>query len=150
MRVTPCDHVQRTQEIFDEPHNQRTRRESQVSSLGKIQKIHLEDKTSLKFAARATTFSEFAHMFTGAGRPGGATSDDDEVTGDVNTTCAGEEAASGHDFAQCGGFVILPHFLHRSLSLFAFLPSPPLPPDFESEPLCENLHLSPRTQVPLA
>ena len=34
---------------------------------------------------------------------------------DVNTTCV--EETSGDDFAQCGGFVIFPHFLHRSLSL---------------------------------
>ena len=90
----------------------------------------------------------FALFFTGASKQGGATSDDDEAGGDVNTTCA-EEEASGHDFAQCGGFVIFRQFLHRSLSLFAFLPLPPLPPGFESELLCEKLHLSPRAQVPL-
>ena len=136
------DHVQRTQEIFDEPHNQRTWQQLRVSSLGQIQKIH-------QIAARATTFSEFALLFTGAGRPGGATSDDDETGSEVSTTCE-EEEASGHDFAHCGGFVIFQHFLHRSLSLFAFLPLPPLPPGFDSEPSCGNLHLTPRAQVPLA
>ena len=45
--------------------------------------------------------------------------------------------------------MIFPHFLHRSLSLFAFLPLPPLPLDL-SHPLCENLQLSPRAQAPLA
>ena len=52
--------------------------------------------------------------------------------------------------AQCGGFVIFPHILHRSLSLLDFLLLLPLPPDLESELLCENLHLSPRAQVPMA
>ena len=61
----------------NEPHNQRTWQESRVSSLGQIQKPG--DKTSLEIAARATTFSEFALLFTGTDRPGGATSDDDET-----------------------------------------------------------------------
>ena len=51
---------------------------------------------------------------------------------------------------QRGEFVIFPHFLHRSLSLFAFLPLLRLPLDSAADPLCENLHLSPRAQVPLA
>ena len=46
--------------------------------------------------------------------------------------------------------MICPHFLHRSISLLEFLPLLPLSPDLESELLCENLHLSPRVQVPLA
>ena len=95
------------------------------------------DDTSLKTAAKAVTLSEFGLLLTGTERPGGVASDDDEGAG-VIAACA--EAASGHDFAQCGGFVIFPHFLHRSLSLFAFLPLPPLPLDL-SGPLCENLHL---------
>ena len=86
------------------------------------------DKTSLKIAATATTFSEFALLCSGVDRPGGATSDHDESGSEVNTACAEEEEFSGHDFAQCGGFVICPNFLHRSLSLFAFLPLLPLPP----------------------
>ena len=84
-------------------------------------------------AARATTFSEIALLFTGVDRPGGATSGSDETGVDVNTACAEEEEFSGHDFAHCGGFVIFPHFLHRSLSLFAFLPLLPLPPGLESK-----------------
>ena len=39
------------------------------------------DKPPLKIAARASTFSEFALLFTGAGEPGGATSDEDETGG---------------------------------------------------------------------
>ena len=62
---------------------------------------------------------------------------------DVNTTCAEEEEFSGHDLAKCGGFVIFPHFLHRSLSLLDLFPLLPLAPDLESELLCEKPHLSP-------
>ena len=51
------------------------------------------DKTSLNIATKLPRFSAWAE----------------------------EEEFSGHDFAQCGGFVTFPHFLHRSLSLFAFL-----------------------------
>ena len=58
------------------------------------------DKTSLRIAATAATFSEFALLLTGAGRPGGAVSDDDEGGSDVNAACA--DAVSGHDLAQCG------------------------------------------------
>ena len=58
--------------------------------------IHLiwrESRVSLlRIAARATTFSEFARG--------------DETGVDVNTTCAEEAESSGHDLAQCGGFVI--------------------------------------------
>ena len=50
-------------------------------------------------------------MVTGVDRPGVATSDGDESGVDVNTAFA-EEELSGHDLAQSGGFVILPHFLH--------------------------------------
>ena len=125
------DHVLRTQEIFDVPHIQPTWR---ASSLGQIQKIPL---------------SESALLVTGVDRPGVATSDGDESGVDVNTACA-EEELSGHDLAQSGGFVIFPHFLHRPLSLLDFLPLLALPPDWESELLCENLHLSPRAKVPLA
>ena len=88
------------------------------------------DKTSFRIAARATTFSEFALLFTSGG---------DETGVDVHTTCAEEEEFSGHYFVECGGFFIFPHFSHRSLSLL----------DQESE-LCENLHLSPRSQVHVA
>ena len=56
---------------------------------------------------------------------------------DVNTACAEEEEFSGH-------------FLHRSLSLCAFLLLQPLPSGLESKLLCENLHLSPRAQVSLS
>ena len=38
------DHVKRTQEMSDEPHNQRTWRASQVSLLGQSQKIKLETR----------------------------------------------------------------------------------------------------------
>ena len=73
------------------------------------------DKTSLKIAARAATFSEFGPLFTETSRPSGAVSDDEEGGGDVNASCT--ETASGDDLAQCGGFVIFPHFLHRSLCI---------------------------------
>ena len=55
------------------------------------------NKTSLNIAVRVDTFSEFALMFTGTGRPDAAVSDADESGGDVETTCA--ETASGHDLA---------------------------------------------------
>ena len=83
-------------------------------------------------------------MFTAVDRPGGNTSGGDETGVDVNTACAEEEEFSGHDLAQCGGIVIFPHFLHRSVLLFDFLLLLPLPPGLESKLLCENLHLSPR------
>ena len=93
---------------------------SESRCLGRLRRS--TDKTSLKIAARAATFSEFALLLTWVDRPSGDTSDGDETGVDVNTVCAEEEEFSGHDFAQRGGFVIFPHFLHRFLSLFDFLP----------------------------
>ena len=81
------------------------------------------NKTSLNIAVRVDTFSEFALLFTGTGRPDAAVSDADESGGDVETTCA--ETASGHDLAQCGGFVITPHFfasISRVVRFLAFAP----------------------------
>ena len=49
------------------------RRRSRCS--GRVRR-YTSDKTSLKIAARANTFSELALLFTWAGRPGGAVSDE--------------------------------------------------------------------------
>ena len=126
--------------------NQWTWRASRVSLLGQSQEIYLETRHLSKSQREQPPFSEFALLlFTWAGRrQDGAVSDDDESGGDVNRACA--EAVSEHD----RGFLIFPHFLHWCLSLFVFLLLPSLPLGFESDHLCENLHLSPRAQVPLA
>ena len=83
----------RTQEIFDEPHNQRTWRESQVSSLRQIQKIHLETRHLSRSLPELQRFPSLHCCSQGEGRPSGATSDDDEAGSDVNTTCAEEESS---------------------------------------------------------
>ena len=140
------DHVQRTQGISVELHTQQIWRVPQASPLCQSREIQLETTRLSRLQPGLPHFLN-SHCFSREQRdPSGVASDDDEGAG-VIATCA--ETASGHDFAQCGGFVIFPHFWHRSLSLFAFLPLPPLPLDL-SDPLCENLHLSPRAQVPLA
>ena len=121
----------------------RSWRVPQASPLCQSREIRLETTHLSRLQPKLSHFPNSHCCSQRTERPGGVASDDDEGAG-VIAACA--ETASEHDFAQCGGFVIFPHFLHRSLSLFAFLP---LPLDL-SDPLCENLHLSPRAQVPLA
>ena len=111
--------MQRTHENFDEPHSADLARVTSLAARADSEDPP-GDKTSLKIAPRATTFSEFALRFTEVDRPGGATSGGDETGVDVNTACAEEEDFSVHDFAKCGGFVFFPQFWHRSLSLCAF------------------------------
>ena len=68
----------------------------------------------------------------------------------TSTQLAQKRKNSLDSILPSGGFVIFPHFLHRSLSLFDFLPLFPVPPDLEAKLFRENLHLSPRAQLPLA
>ena len=90
--------------FFDEPHHQRTWRESQVSLLVNIQEILCSQEQEEQVVSLCPMW----------------------WTRDLSTLLA------------------------RSLSLFAFLLLALMPPDFASDPLCENLHLCPRAQVPLA
>ena len=95
------DHVQQTHDIFDETHNQRTWQESRVSSLGQIQKINLETRHLSISPPELPRFPSLHCCSQGYTTTWCATSDDDETAGEVNTTCAEEAEASGHDFAQC-------------------------------------------------
>ena len=110
-------------------------RESRCS--GRLRRSAWRQDISQQIAARTTTFSEFALLFTGVDRPGGTTSGGDETEVDVNTACAEEEEFSGHDCAQCGGFVIF-HTSCTDLSRCS------------NSNFCVSLQLSPRAQVPLA
>ena len=112
---------------------------SPVSLLGQSQKIQLETRRLSRLQPELPHFSQFALLFTGAGRPGDAVSDADESGGDVNATCT--ETASRHNLAPMRWIRDLSALLASISSFVRFLAFARLC-HFESDPLRENLHSS--------